>query len=150
MTDSRNSRKVRTGVVTSVSGAKTIVVTITERKRHPKYGKMMTSSKKLHAHDEECTAGVGDTVRVTVRVKEGNRVRNQAFDGTIIAKKHGGINETITVRRISYGVGCEKVFPVHSPTIVSVETIRRGKVRRAKLYYLRDRVGKKAKVKERI
>ena len=93
---------------------------------------------------------VGDTVRVTVRVKEGNRVRNQAFDGTIIAKKHGGINETITVRRISYGVGCEKVFPVHSPTIGSVETVRRGKVRRAKLYYLRDRVGKKAKVKERI
>ena len=93
---------------------------------------------------------VGDTVRVTVRVKEGNRVRNQAFAGTIIAKKHGGINETITVRRISYGVGCEKVFPVHSPTIVSVETLRRGKVRRAKLYYLRDRVGKKAKVKERI
>ena len=69
---------------------------------------------------------------------------------TIIAKKHGGINETITVRRISYGVGCEKVFPVHSPTIVSVETVRRGKVRRAKLYYLRDRVGKRAKVKELI
>ena len=96
------------------------------------------------------TMNVGDTVRVTVRVQEGNRVRNQAFDGTIIAKKHGGINETITVRRISNGVGCEKVFPVHSPTIVSVDTIRQGKVRRAKLYYLRDRVGKKAKVKERI
>jgi len=96
------------------------------------------------------TMNVGDTVRVTVRVKEGSRVRNQAFDGTIIAKKHGGINETITVRRISYNVGCEKVFPVHSPTIVSVETIRRGKVRRAKLYYLRDRIGKKAKVKERL
>ena len=93
---------------------------------------------------------VGDTVRVTVRVKEGSRVRNQAFDGTIIAKKHGGINETITVRRISYNVGCEKVFPIHSPTIVSIDTIRRGKVRRAKLYYLRDRVGKKAKVKERL
>ena len=93
---------------------------------------------------------VGDTVRVTVRVKEGNRERNQAFEGTIIAKKHGGINETITVRRISYNVGCEKVFPVHSPSIVSVETVRRGKVRRAKLYYLRGRVGKKAKVKERI
>ena len=93
---------------------------------------------------------IGDTVRVTVRVKEGNRERNQAFDGTIIAKKHGGVNETITVRRISYNVGCEKVFPVHSPTIVGVETLRRGKVRRAKLYYLRDRVGKKAKVKERI
>lgn len=93
---------------------------------------------------------VGDTVRVTVRVKEGNRERNQAFEGTIIAKKHGGINETITVRRISYNVGCEKVFPVHSPTIVSVETIRKGKVRRAKLYYLRDRVGKKAKIKEKV
>ena len=89
---------------------------------------------------------VGDTVRVTVRVTEGNRERTQAFEGTIIAKKHGGI----TVRRISYGVGCEKVFPVHSPTIVSVETVRRGKVRRAKLYYLRDRVGKRAKVKELI
>ena len=93
---------------------------------------------------------VGDTVRVLVRVKEGNRERNQAFEGTIIAKKHGGINETITVRRISYGVGCEKVFPVHSPSIVSVETVRKGKVRRAKLYYLRDRVGKAAKVKEQI
>ena len=93
---------------------------------------------------------VGDTVRIMVRVKEGNRERQQAFDGTIIAKKHGGINETITVRRISYGVGCEKVFPVHSPSIVSVATVRKGKVRRAKLYYLRDRVGKKAKVKERL
>ena len=93
---------------------------------------------------------VGDTVRVLVRVKEGNRERTQAFEGTIIAKKHGGINETITVRRISYGVGCEKVFPVHSPSNVSVTTVRKGKVRRAKLYYLRDRVGKKAKVKERL
>ena len=93
---------------------------------------------------------VGDTVRVVVKVVEGSRERTQAFEGTIIAKKHGGINETITVRRISYGVGCEKVFPVHSPSIVSVETVRKGKVRRAKLYYLRDRVGKAAKVKERL
>ena len=93
---------------------------------------------------------VGDTVRVTVRVKEGSRERNQAFEGTVIAKKHGGINETFTVRRISYNVGCEKVFPVHSPTIVSVDTVRNGKVRRAKLYYLRSRVGKAAKVKERL
>lgn len=93
---------------------------------------------------------VGDTVKVSVKVKEGNRERVQVFDGTIIAKKHGGVNETITVRRISYNVGCEKVFPVHSPHIVSIETVRRGKVRRAKLYYLRDRVGKKAKVKERL
>ena len=93
---------------------------------------------------------VGDTVRVTVRVKEGSRERNQAFEGTVIAKKHGGINETITVRRISYTVGCEKVFPLHSPTIVSIDTVRRGKVRRAKLYYLRGRVGKAAKIKERL
>lgn len=93
---------------------------------------------------------VGDTVRVTLRVKEGNRERNQAFEGIIIAKKHGGIQETITVRRVSYGVGCEKVFPVHSPSIVSVETVRRGKVRRAKLYYLRDRMGKAAKVREKV
>lgn len=93
---------------------------------------------------------VGDTVRVTIRVKEGSRERNQAFEGIVIAKKHGGINETFTVRRISYNVGCEKVFPVHSPSIVSIDTVRRGKVRRAKLYYLRDRVGKAAKVKERL
>ena len=91
---------------------------------------------------------VGDTVKVHVKIKEGNRERIQVFEGTVIAKKHGGINQTITVRRISYNVGCEKVFPVHSPTIVSVETIRRGKVRRAKLYYLRSRVGKAAKVKD--
>ena len=93
---------------------------------------------------------VGDTVRVTIRVKEGSRERNQAFEGTIIARKHGGINESITVRRISYGVGCEKVFPIHAPNIVKVETVRRGKVRRAKLYYLRDRLGKAAKVKEKV
>ena len=93
---------------------------------------------------------VGDTVRVLVLVKEGNRERTQAFEGTIIAKKHGGINETITVRRISYGVGCEKVFPVHAPNVVDVETVRHGKVRRAKLYYLRDRLGKAAKVKEKV
>ena len=93
---------------------------------------------------------VGDTVRVHVRIKEGARERIQVFEGTIIARKHGGIGETITVRRISYGVGCEKVFPVHSPNVAKVETIRKGKVRRAKLYYLRDRFGKSAKVKERV
>ena len=93
---------------------------------------------------------VGDTVRVHVRIKEGSRERIQVFEGTIIARKHGGIGETITVRRISYGVGCEKVFLLHSPVIEKVETVRHGKVRRAKLYYLRNRVGKAAKVKERI
>ena len=93
---------------------------------------------------------IGDTVRVYVKVKEGNRERIQMFEGTIIKKNHGGISETFTVRRISYGVGVEKTFPVNSPNIDRIEVTRRGKVRRAKLYYLRDRVGKAAKVKEKI
>ncbi len=93
---------------------------------------------------------IGDTVRVHVKVKEGSRERIQVFEGTVIAKKHGGIEETITVRRISYGVGVEKVFPVHSPSIATIEVVRNGAVRRAKLYYLRGRVGKGAKVKEKL
>ena len=93
---------------------------------------------------------VGDTVRVHVKVKEGARERIQVFEGTVIAKKHGGIEETITVRRMSYGVGVEKVFPVHSPSIDKIETVRHGSVRRAKLSYLRDRVGKAAKLREKL
>ena len=93
---------------------------------------------------------VGDTVRVAVRIKEGDKERIQAFEGTVIAKKHGGIAETFTVRRISYGIGVEKVFPVHSPAIEKIELVRHGKVRRAKLYYLRGRVGKAAKIKEAL
>ena len=93
---------------------------------------------------------VGDTVRVHVKVKEGSRERIQVFEGTVIAKKHGGIEETITVRRISYGVGVEKIFPVHSPSLDTIEVVRGGKVRRAKLYYLRSRVGRGAKVKEKL
>ncbi len=93
---------------------------------------------------------VGDTVKVHVRIKEGERQRIQIFEGTVIAKKHGGIAETFTVRRTSYGVGVERVFPMNSPNVEKVELVRMGKVRRAKLYYLRDRVGKSAKVKELI
>ena len=93
---------------------------------------------------------VGDTVRVHVKIKEGSRERIQVFEGTVIARKHGGIGETITVRRVSYGVGCEKVFPLHSPNVAMVETVRKGKVRRAKLYYLRGRFGKAAKIKENV
>ena len=93
---------------------------------------------------------IGDTVRVHVKVKEGSRERIQVFEGTVIAKKHGGIEGTITVRRISYGVGVEKVFPIHSPSIDHIEVVRSGKVRRAKLYYLRGRVGKGAKIKEKL
>ena len=91
---------------------------------------------------------VGDTVRVHNRIVEGSKSRIQIYEGTVIAKRGGGISETFTVRRISYGVGVEKTFPIHSPNVEKVETIRRGKVRRAKLYYLRERQGKAAKIKE--
>ena len=93
---------------------------------------------------------IGDHVKVHLKIKEGNRERLQMFEGTIISKKGGGISETFTVRRISYGVGVERTFPVHSPNIEKIEVSRKGKVRRSKLYYLRNRVGKAAKVKERI
>ena len=111
---------------------------------------LMKALTSQYMKEELPQMNVGDTVRVHVKIKEGTRERVQVFEGTIIARKHGGIEESITVRRISYGVGCEKVFPVHAPNVVDVETVRHGKVRRAKLYYLRDRVGRKAKVKERL
>ena len=93
---------------------------------------------------------VGDVVKVHVKIREGERERIQVFEGTIIARKGSGVSETFTVRRGSYGVGVVRVFPVNSPNVAKVETVRRGKVRRSKLYYLRDRVGKAAKVKEQI
>ena len=106
--------------------------------------------KELEAQQlkqEKPEVNVGDTVRVHVKIKEGSRERIQVFEGIVIAKRHGGLEETITVRRVTYGVGVEKVFPIHSPLIEKIETVRSGFVRRAKLYYLRDRVGKAAKVK---
>ncbi len=93
---------------------------------------------------------IGNTVKVHVKIREGERERIQTFEGTVIAKNNSGISETFTVRRVSYGVGVERVFPVHSPNVAKVETVRKGRVRRSKLYYLRDRVGKAAKVKELI
>ena len=93
---------------------------------------------------------IGSTVKVHVRIKEGEKERIQVFEGTVIAKNNSGIAETFTVRRVSYGVGVERVFPVHSPNVAKVETVRNGRVRRSKLYYLRDRVGKAAKVKEQV
>ncbi len=99
---------------------------------------------------EVASFNVGDTVRVYAKVKEGNRERLQMFEGTVIKRQNGGARETFTVRRISYGVGVEKIWPLHSPNIEKIEVIRRGKVRRARLHYLRERVGKKAKVKELI
>ena len=99
---------------------------------------------------ETANVQVGDTIRVHVKVKEGSRERIQVFEGIVIAKKHGGLEETFTVRRLAYGVGVEKVFPIHSPLIEKVETVRSGYVRRAKLYYLRGRVGKAAKIREKL
>lgn len=93
---------------------------------------------------------IGDTVRVHVNIREGERERVQMFEGTVIARKGSGVAETFTVRRVSYGVGVERVFPVNSPNVKGVDIVRKGRVRRSKLYYLRDRVGKAAKVKEQI
>lgn len=90
----------------------------------------------------------GDTVKVMVRVREGDKERLQAFEGIVLARKGGGINETFTVRKVSAGVGVERIFPLHSPTVASIEVLRKGRVRRAKLYYLRNVSGKKARIKE--
>ena len=94
--------------------------------------------------------GIGDGVKVYIKITEGEKERIQLFEGTVIARHGGGISETFTVRRVSYGVGVEKTFPIHSPNVDKIEVFRRAKVRRAKLYYLRDRVGKAAKVKEKL
>ncbi|BDU92559.1 50S ribosomal protein L19 [Clostridium perfringens] len=91
---------------------------------------------------------IGDTIKVHVRIKEGNRERIQVFEGTVIKKQNGGLRETFTVRRVAYGVGVERTFPINAPIIDKIDVVKRGKVRRAKLFYLRDRVGKAAKVKE--
>ncbi|MCK9254073.1 MAG: 50S ribosomal protein L19 [Clostridiaceae bacterium] len=93
---------------------------------------------------------IGDYVKVHLKIKEGNRERIQVFEGTVIARKGGGLSETLTVRRLSYGVGVERILPIHSPKIERIEIVRKGRVRRAKLYYLRDRVGKAAKVREKL
>lgn len=101
-----------------------------------------------HLRNDIPDFGPGDTVRVHVKVKEGDRERIQVFEGTVIARDHGGTRETFTVRKISSGIGVERVFPLHSPAIERIEVVRKGRVRRAKLYYLRERVGKQARVAE--
>lgn len=100
--------------------------------------------------EEKPAIAIGDTVKVHCKIKEGDKERIQIFEGTVIAMKHGGIQETFTVRRVAHGCGIERVFPVHSPNVVKVDIVRNGHVRRAKLYYLRDRVGKAAKVRNKI
>ena len=109
---------------------------------------IIRSIEKAQLRTDLPTFGIGDTVRVFVKVVEGSRERLQAFEGTVMAKRNGGIRETFTVRRVSYGIGVERTFPLHSPRVDHIEVIRRGKVRRAKLYYLRSLQGKAAKIKE--
>lgn len=105
--------------------------------------------EKAHMKDDLPEFRPGDNVKVHVRVIEGSRSRIQVFEGVVLARQGGGLRETFTVRKISFGVGVERIFPVHSPTVEQVEVTRRGKVRRAKLYYLRDRAGKQARIKEK-
>jgi large subunit ribosomal protein L19 len=111
----------------------------------------MDALNRISAHcikENPPEINIGDTVRVNVRITEGERSRVQAFEGTVIAKKHGGVQETFTVRRLSHGVGVERVFPLHSPVVEEVTVVRKGRVRRGKLYFLRGRVGKAARIKE--
>ena len=118
------------------------------RRKKPKDALKLISDSSLKAEVPEIN--IGSTVRVHVKIREGERERIQMFEGTVIAKRGSGISSTFTVRRVAYGVGVERVFPVHSPNVVAVDVVRNGKVRRSKLYYLRDRVGKAAKVKEKL
>lgn len=111
---------------------------------------IINSIESEHLKDDLPTIHVGDTVRVGVKIKEGNKERVQPYEGTVIAMRNGGINETITVRKIFQGVGVERVFLLHSPLVDNIKVMRRGKVRRAKLYYLRDRVGKATRIKQRF
>ena len=110
---------------------------------------IIKSIEKAQLRTDRPDFNVGDTLRVFVKVVEGNRERLQAFEGTVIARRNGSCRETFTVRRVSYGIGVERTFPLHSPRVDHIEIIRRGKVRRAKLYYLRDRRGKSARIAER-
>lgn len=110
---------------------------------------IMDVLEKEQLKQEVPAFNIGDTVKVSVKVVEGNKERIQVFEGIVIKRKNGGIRETFTVRKISQGIGVERTFPLHSPRVADIKVVRRGKVRRAKLYYLRDRVGKAARVKEK-
>lgn len=111
---------------------------------------IISAIEKENMRESVPVFAIGDTVKVFVKVIEGTRERIQAFEGTVISRRNGGVRETFTVRRISFGVGVERTFPLHSPKIDRIEVLRQGKVRRAKLYYLRERTGKATKVKEKI
>ncbi len=111
---------------------------------------LVKAVEQAQLREDTTKVEIGDQVRVHLKIKEGNRERVQVFEGTVIARKGGGLSESFTVRRVSYGVGVERTLPIHSPKIEKIEVMRKGKVRRAKLYYLRKRVGKAAKVREKL
>jgi large subunit ribosomal protein L19 len=119
-----------------------------EMKEVTPVSEIIRSIEAQQLRDDRIAFGIGDTVRVFVKVVEGSRERLQAFEGTVIAKRNGSTRETFTVRRVSYGIGVERTFPLHSPRVDRIELVRPGKVRRAKLYYLRSRQGKAAKIKD--
>jgi large subunit ribosomal protein L19 len=126
----------------------TLGMNVLEGRRIPFMNEIIRSIESAQLRSDIPEFSIGDTVRVQVKVVEGSRERLQAFEGVVIARRNGSVRETFTVRRSSYGVGVERTFPLHSPRVDSIQVIRRGKVRRAKLYYLRDLSGKAAKVKE--
>ena len=143
--DSQNGRSKPKG-----QSAAKLCMNVPENMKEDLKMELLKAFTKEQLKTEVPVLNVGDTVKVHNKINEGTRERIQILEGTILAKHGGGISETFTVRRVSFGVGVEKTFPVHSPNVDKVEIVRVGKVRRAKLFYLRDRVGKSAKVKERI
>ncbi len=146
-TDEGTSASDQTEVITESKSAST-VKKISSKKLSP--AELIRTFEEAQQKKELPEIYVGDTVRVGVRISEGNKERVQPYEGVVIAKRHGGIHQTITVRRIFQGIGVERVFLVHSPQVASIKVERRGKVRRAKLFYLRERVGKATRVKQRF
>jgi large subunit ribosomal protein L19 len=120
------------------------------RRREERIMDLVKALEQEQLKNEYTDLAIGDYVKVHLKIKEGNRERIQIFEGTVIARKGKGLSETFTVRRLASGVGVERILPIHSPKIEKIETVRKGRIRRAKLYYLRDRVGKAAKVKEKL
>ncbi len=124
------------------------MVRVDRRFTHPIYKKTIRRSKNYHAHDENSEFKPGDTVSVSVKIREGDKERTQAFEGVVISRKNAGLRSNFTVRKVSFGVGVERVFPIHAPVIESVKVLSRGRVRRAKLYYLRGRSAKASRLRE--
>ena len=149
-TEAEATETVAAETVAAEAAAPKTVATATATKRKLSAEELIKGFETEQLKTELPEIYVGDTVRVGVRISEGNKERVQPYEGVVISKRHGGLNETITVRRIFQGIGVERVFMVHSPQVASIKVERRGKVRRAKLFYLRERMGKATRVKQRF